>query len=73
MDLLYHVIPPPGAGDPFHALIDKGKVTSNRDGSWKPETLLTIADLVMPEQKFGDWEITRLWKYEGEGETPPPK
>ena len=51
----------PSDGDPFIAMIvslDGGLgVVSNRGGKWTPETLLTVADLIMPEQEFNEWDI----------------
>jgi Uncharacterized protein conserved in bacteria (DUF2213) len=51
-------------GPSFEAVIVKDgntiKVLSNRDGSWGPESDIGYADLVMPEQKLSDWEVTPL-------------
>lgn len=60
MILRFSVEPPPGAGEPFEARYDGSGVTSNRDGDWKPDPRFTIADLVMPEQNFIEWDIRPL-------------
>jgi hypothetical protein len=35
-------------------------VLSNRSGKWEPDSFLTVADLIMPEQDLADWDITPL-------------
>jgi hypothetical protein len=57
----YRVEPPDGS--PFYAKIIRGSdtaplaVVSNRDGKWAPEMLVTVADLLMPEQEFIEWDV----------------
>jgi hypothetical protein len=57
--MIFRVTPPDGG--PFYArIIDVdglAAVVSNRGGRWAPETLLTVADLVMPEQEFAEWDV----------------
>jgi hypothetical protein len=59
----YRVTTPNGVT--FFAVIDgkdgiADEVLSTRDGSWKPEPLLTAADLIQPEQKFNEWDIVKI-------------
>lgn len=49
-------------GHTFHAkIVDVGDgvagVVSNQGGTWARESLLTPADLIMPEQEFNEWDI----------------
>jgi hypothetical protein len=49
-------------GPTFKAAIvaDDGvlSVVSNRSGKWTPDDKLSYADLIMPEQALGDWDVT---------------
>ena len=60
---IFRVQPP--VGPPFLAVITEGKqgveVLSNRDGSWKSEPLLGVADLLMPKHDFIEWTIDKVW------------
>jgi hypothetical protein len=51
-------------GPSFQAVIadENGvmKVLSNRNGKWAPEEVLSWVDLVMPEQKLNDWDVTQI-------------
>lgn len=38
----------------------KVSVTSNRTGPWAPDAELHYADLIMPEQTLGDWDVVPI-------------
>ena len=45
------------------AVIDGGgglRVISSRNGTWSDETEIAWYDLIMPEQKFGDWSFRSI-------------
>jgi hypothetical protein len=54
----------PPAGEPFTAaVVNKGgglAVYSKRGADWAPEKYVTVADLVMPEQRLGDWTVEEV-------------
>jgi hypothetical protein len=51
-------------GKKFSAKIEFGAegpvVVSNRNGKWEPEEQLQVADLIMPEYNFADWDIKEI-------------
>src|SRR6185437_8068567 len=38
----------------------KLEVLTNKTGTWERDDTLSFADLVMPEQRLGDWDVTRI-------------
>jgi hypothetical protein len=73
----YQLTPPDGSK--FQAAIvekdDKVHVISNRGGSWKPDEALHFADLIMPEQALGDWDVIHIepdqMEQDAESSLPP--
>ena len=59
----YKLVTPAGV-TVFAAIVERPKDTlallSTRNGAWNLETILGYADLMMPEQKLGDWDVTRV-------------
>ena len=37
-------------------------VASNRAGKWDNEPTIGVADLVMPEQRLGEWDVEEIGK-----------
>jgi hypothetical protein len=54
----------PPDGKPFMAAVVKAGegygVISNRSGDWEPDTIIHVADLLMPEQRLGEWDIEQV-------------
>jgi hypothetical protein len=60
------------SGEAFTAVIVIGDdklwhVLSDASGDWAPEPRLAMEDLIMPEQKKGDWDIYRRDKTPANG------
>lgn len=36
------------------------RVVTNRGGVWASESRINVADLVMPEQRLGEWDVYEL-------------
>lgn len=53
----------PPDGEPFLAAVinvdGERRVISNRRGEWAPDWI-EVADLVMPEQKMGEWDVEEV-------------
>lgn len=62
VELAYRVTSPEGVS--FTAkIVDRdgsAAVISDRGGDWATEPVLTVADLIMPEQKFIEWDIVEV-------------
>jgi hypothetical protein len=52
----------PPDGEPFVAALAGGRVVSNRGGKWADENQISVADLVMPEQRLGEWDVEEIDK-----------
>lgn len=54
----------PPSGEPFFAAIVTAEggdyVISTRGGRWGPEDSIILADLVMPEQRLGEWDVDEI-------------
>jgi hypothetical protein len=54
---------PPDAAPFYAAVVSKGgalSVASNRAGKWDNEPTIGVADLVMPEQRLGEWDVEEI-------------
>jgi hypothetical protein len=62
VERVFKLTPPDGA--PFYAaVVSKGgalSVASNRAGKWDNEAKIGVADLVMPEQRLGEWDVEEI-------------
>jgi hypothetical protein len=62
VERVFKLTPPDGA--PFLAAVVKGpeglRVVSCRDGKWAPESVIGVADLVLPEQHLLDWDVEEI-------------
>jgi hypothetical protein len=56
----------PPDGEPFYAAVASAgsalRVVSNRGGKWGDEATISVADLVMPEQRLGEWDVEEIPK-----------
>jgi hypothetical protein len=50
---------PPG-GEAFVAALAGGRIVSNRAGKWADEDQISVADLAMPEQRLGEWDVEEI-------------
>ncbi len=62
VERIFKLTPPDG--DPFYAAVI-GKdgalsVASNRAGKWADEAKIGVADLAMPEQRLGEWDVEEI-------------
>lgn len=52
------------AGEVFDAAIvyadNELRVVTDRSGQWQPDATIQVADLIMPEQNFDDWDVEKL-------------
>jgi hypothetical protein len=64
VERVFKMTPPDGA--PFlAAVVSKDgalRVVSARGGKWGPEERIGVADLVMPEQRLGEWDVEEIGK-----------
>lgn len=47
----------------YAAVVNAGgglRVVTNRGGVWAGESRINVADLVMPEQRLGEWDVYEL-------------
>ncbi len=62
VERVFKMTPPDGKS--FHAAVvstgDGLQVVSNRDGKWGLEQRIAVADLVMPEQRLGEWDVVEM-------------
>jgi hypothetical protein len=62
----YFRVQPPDADKPYHALIgtddqtEKLVVMTTRKGGWLPDDRFNMADLLMPEYEFAEWDILEI-------------
>lgn len=61
--LAYHVQPPNGHKDFLAAVVDEdgvAKVYTTRSGAWQPDDGVNMADLIMPEQHWNEFEVEKI-------------
>ena len=64
VERIFKLTPPDGASF-YAAVVGKDgtlSVASNRDGKWADEAKIGVADLAMPEQRLGDWDVEEIGK-----------
>jgi hypothetical protein len=64
VERIFKLTPPDGAAF-YAAVVGKDgalRVASNRGGKWADEATIGVADLVMPEQRLGEWDVEEIPK-----------
>ncbi len=64
VERLFKMTPPDA--DPFYAAVVSVdgalRVASNRAGKWGNEATIGVADLALPEQRLGEWDVEEIDK-----------